>query len=86
MRFDLSGWDVTSGDRDMVLGTLKFHCKMTFAQRRFQYPAPDQLLSKELSEEWKLALASSFLGFALQRAETTRVPAIKPDHTRSASV
>jgi len=46
MRFDLSGWDASTGDRDMVLGTLKFHCKMTFAQRRFQYPLPDQRLTK----------------------------------------
>jgi len=30
MRFDIAGWDASSGDRDLVLGNLKFHCDYTF--------------------------------------------------------
>jgi hypothetical protein len=31
MRFDVAGWDSSSGDRDLVLGNLKYHCDLTFA-------------------------------------------------------
>jgi hypothetical protein len=57
MRFDLSGWNPASGDRDLVLGSLKFHANLTFAQRRVQWPEPDRM-----TQEFKLALASSFVG------------------------
>jgi hypothetical protein len=43
MRFDIAGWDSSSGDRDLVLGSLKFHCDFTFMQRRIQFPTPDRL-------------------------------------------
>lgn len=59
MRFDLAGWDSSSGDRDLVLGNLKYHCNLTFAQRRIQWPEND---ANKLTPEFKLALASSFVG------------------------
>jgi hypothetical protein len=46
MRFDIAGWDASSGDRDLVLGNLKFHCDYTFLQRRIQFPSPDNSLAK----------------------------------------
>jgi hypothetical protein len=58
MRFDIAGWDSSTGDRDLVLGNLKYHCNMTFAQRRIQWPEPDG----KYTPEFKLALASSFVG------------------------
>jgi hypothetical protein len=69
MRFDIAGWDSSSGDRDLVLGNLKFHCDYTFLQRRIQFPAAPDSLSKQLTMEHRLALASSYVGKPLMIKE-----------------
>ena len=63
----------------MVLGSLKFNASLTFAQRRIQWDQPDSM-----TREYKIALASSFVGEPLViAAEGTPSAVITPSSSQA---